>query len=52
MRFENPDEIVDIFPETCGRGESLAGRPSEKYDSRQVIDIPVRMRKITEIRAR
>ena len=50
MRFENPDEVVDIFPETCGCGESLAGRPSVKHVSRQVVDIPVKMRKITECR--
>ena len=50
MRFENPDEIVDIFPEARDCGESLAGRPSERHDSRQVVDIPVRMRTITEIR--
>ena len=52
MRFENPDEIVDIFPETCNCGESLAGRPSERHDSRQIVDIPVRTRTITEIRTR
>ena len=50
-RFANPDEIVDIYPETCGCGESLAGCPSIKYVSRQVVDIPVNMRKITECRA-
>ena len=52
MRFENPDEIVDIFPEARDCGESLAVRPSERYDGRQVVDIPVRMRTIAEIRTR
>lgn len=40
-----------IFPETCDCGECLAGHLSEIHASRQVADIPVRMRTINEYRA-
>lgn len=43
MRVDDPDEIVDIFPETCTCEESLAGRPSERYVSWQIHDVPIKM---------
>ena len=51
MRVDDPDEVVDIFPETCACGESLAGCPFEGRAGRQAYDIAASMREIAEPRA-